>query len=71
MGPYTFMARPWASSSASEIEIIVCTGVRFLYKYGKQLPDSEIEDAMRLEEKLTSVQVRDRRADVGRPICPE
>ena len=71
MGPYTFMAKPRASSSTSEIEIIVCTDVRFLDKSGKQLPDSKIEDAMRLEEKLASVQVRDRRGDAGRPVCPE
>ena len=71
MGPYTFMAKPRASSSTSEIEVIVCTDVRFLDKSGKQLPDSKIEDAVRLEEKLASVQVRDRRGNAGRPVCPE
>lgn len=71
MGPYTFMAKPMASSSISKIEVIICTSARFLDKSGKQLPDSNIEDAVRLEEKLASVQVRDKRGDVGRPLCPE
>ena len=71
MGPYTFMAKPIASSSISEIEIIICTNARFFDKSGKQLLDSNIEDAVRLEEKLASVQVRDKRGDVGSPVCPE
>jgi hypothetical protein len=71
MGPYTFVAKPMASRAASGIEVIICTNARFLDKSGKQLPDSNIEDAVRLEEKLASVQVRDRRADAGRPVCPE
>lgn len=71
MGPYTFMAKPRASRSTREIEVTICTNARFLDKSGKQLLDSNIEDAVRLEEKLASVQVRDRRADVGRPVCPE
>jgi len=28
MGPYTFMAKPIASSTVNEIEIIVCTKAR-------------------------------------------
>jgi len=71
MGPYTFMAKPMAFGSISEIEVIICTNARFLDKSGKQLLDSNIEDAVRLEEKLASVQVRDKRGDVGRPVCPE
>ena len=71
MGPYTFMAKPMASGSINEIEIIICTNARFLDKSGKQLLESNIEDAVRLEEKLASVQVRDKRGDVGRPVCPE
>lgn len=71
MGPYTFRAKPRASSFAGDIVLIVCTGVRFLDKSGKQLPDSEFADAVRLEETLVSVQVRDGRADAGSPVCPE
>ena len=71
MGPYTFMAKPRASRSHGEIEVIICTDVRFLDESGKQLPDSEIEDAVRLEETLASVQVRDGRGDAGSPVCPE
>lgn len=71
MGPYTFRAKPRASGFTSEIEIIVCTGVRFLDKSGKQLPDSEFEGPARLEETLASVQVRDGRADAGGPVCPK
>jgi hypothetical protein len=71
MGPYTFMAAPRVSSATGKIEVIVCTDVRFLDRYGKQLPDSEIEDAVRLEETLASVQVRDTRGDAGSPVCPE
>ena len=71
MGPYTFMAKPMATRSSGELEVIICTNARFLDKSGKQLNDSNIEDAVRLEETLASVQVRDRRADAGRPVCPE
>ena len=71
MGPYTFVAKPTAPSAGSEIEIIVCTDVRFLDKSGEHLPGSRIEDAVRLEEKLASVQVRDRRDAAGSPVCPE
>jgi hypothetical protein len=71
MGPYTFIAKPTASSASGEIEIIVCTDVRFLDESGKHLPDSRIEDAARLEEKLASVQVRDGRGAGGSPVCPE
>ena len=71
MGPYTFMAKPIASSTVNEIEIIVCTKARFLDKTGKQLPDSDIDNAVRLEENLASVQVRDSHSDIGRPVCPE
>lgn len=70
-GPYTFMAKPRASRSNGEIEVIICTNIRFLDKSGKQLPDSEIEDAVRLEETLALVQVRDGRGDAGSPVCPE
>ncbi len=71
MGPYTFMAKPIRSTSNGEIEVIVCTHVRFLGESGKELADSEIEDAVRLEETLASVQVRDKRRDRGSPTCPE
>jgi hypothetical protein len=71
MGPYTFMAKPRASGSTGEIEVIVCTDVRFLDKSGKQLPDSEIGDAVRLEETLASIQMRDGRGDAGSAACPE
>ena len=71
MGPYTFMAKPMAARSTREIEVIICTNARFLDKAGKQLPDSNIEDAVWLEEKLASVQVRDKQGDVDRPVCPE
>ena len=71
MGPYTFVAKPMASSFTSEIEVIVCTTTRFLDKSGKQLLDSNIEDAVRVEEKLASVQVRGKRGDALRPVCAE
>jgi hypothetical protein len=70
MGPYTFVARPMASSAGSEIEIIVCTDAHFIDKSGEHLAESRIAEAARLEEKLASVQVRDRRDAAGSPACP-
>lgn len=71
MGPYKFRAQSRSAGAGGEIEVIACTEPRFLDNSGRRLPDSELENAVHVEETLASVQVRDWRADAGSPLCPK
>jgi hypothetical protein len=59
MGPYTFSARSRIPGPT----------VRFLDKSGRQLPESRMEEASSIDEKLVSIQVQDSRSDQPPPQC--
>ena len=70
MGPYTFSARSRTPGPTVEVQVVICTTVRFLDKAGRQLSDSRIEEAASIDEKLVSIQVQDSRRDQPPPQCP-
>lgn len=69
MGPYSFKAR--VRSSNSEVEVVLCTSGRFLNSKGEELPESQMFEAVRLEEHLVTLLLRDVSTTQGRPSCPQ
>ncbi len=68
MGPYFIQARPKASKDASPIEVVLCTDARFIDASGRVTEDEM--NAVRLEEKLTVVLLREVNSAPAIPNCP-
>ncbi len=68
MGPYMIQARPKASKDALPLEVVLCTDARFFDASG-QVTEDEI-NAVRLEEKLTVVILRELNRLPAIPNCP-
>ena len=68
MGPYMIRARPKTPKDASALEVVLCTDARFFDAAGKVTED-EI-NAVRLEEKLTVVMLREGNSAPAIPNCP-
>ena len=68
MGPYVIQARPKTPKGASPLEVVLCTDARFFDASGRVTED-EI-NAVRLEEKLTFVILRDLNSVPAIPNCP-
>lgn len=69
MGPYTFRARPKGSASPVEIDVTLCTIAEFYDKSGKRVTAEIEKNAVRIEEKLSAIMVRDARDGVD-VVCP-
>lgn len=69
MGPYTFRAKTKATATPGEIDVLVCTSAEFHGKSGKKMKDN-IEQAVRIEERLAAVLVRDAHNDGEALACP-
>ncbi|MBS1169794.1 MAG: hypothetical protein H6R01_712 [Burkholderiaceae bacterium] len=69
MGPYTFRAKVKGAAKPAEIDVTVCTAATFLDKSGKKVTKSVEKTAVKVEEKLTAVLVRDARDDAA-TACP-
>jgi hypothetical protein len=68
MGPYIVQARPKAPKGAAPLEVVLCTEARFFDASGK-MTDDEMK-AVRLEEKLTLVMLRELNSAPAIPNCP-
>lgn len=68
MGPYMIQARPKSSKDAPPLEVILCTDARFFDASGKMTEDEV--NAVRLEEKLTVVMLREVNSAPAIPSCP-
>lgn len=68
MGPYMIQARPKTPKGASPLEVVLCTEARFLDASGK--PTGDETNAVRLEEKLTVVMLREVNSAPAIPNCP-
>ncbi len=68
MGPYIIQARPKSSKDALPIEVVLCTDARFIDASGRVTEDEM--NAVRLEEKLTVVMLRDVNSAPAIPNCP-
>ena len=68
MGPYMIQARPKSPKDASPLEVVLCTDARFFDASGKATEDEV--NAVRLEEKLTVVMVREVNSAPAIPNCP-
>ena len=68
MGPYTIQAHPKTSRNAAPIEIVLCTDARFFDSSGQAVQDET--NAVRLEEKLTVVMLREINSAPASPNCP-
>lgn len=68
MGPYMIQARPKGAGGAYTIEVVLCTHPRFVDAAGNDVA-SEI-DAMRVEERVTAVLLRDAHSAPAIPACP-
>ena len=66
MGPYMIEARPKATKERIPIQVVLCTDARFLDGSGN-VAENEMK-AVRVEEKLTAVMLREIDA---RPAVPE
>ncbi len=69
MGPYTFRAKTKAPTKPGEIDVLVCTNAEFHDTSGKKIK-ANIEQAVRIEEKLAAILLRDARNDVEALVCP-
>ncbi len=69
VGPYTIHGRPKGSNGGSALEIVLCTRARFFDESGKAI-ESEI-DAVRVEERLTAVMLRESKSAPAIPTCPD
>jgi hypothetical protein len=67
MGPYMIHARPRTPENGSALEVVLCTDVRFFDESG-QVTEDEI-NAVRLEEKLTAVMLREANSAPPIPSC--
>ena len=68
MGPYMIQGRPKGSAGGNTLEIILCTESRFLDESGK--PTRNESAAVRLEERLTTVLLRELGSVPAIPACP-
>jgi hypothetical protein len=68
MGPYMIEARPKGGKGASPLEVVLCTDSRFLDEAGRVV-ESE-EKAVRVEERLTAVMLREIGSRPSVPSCP-
>jgi hypothetical protein len=68
MGPYMIQARPRTPKDALPIEVVLCTDARFFDASGKLIQDET--NAVRLEEKLTVVMLRESNGAPAIPTCP-
>jgi hypothetical protein len=68
MGPYIIQARPKTSKDASPIEVVLCTDARFIDASGRVTEDEM--NAVRLEETLTVVLLREVNSAPAIPNCP-
>jgi Ran GTPase-activating protein (RanGAP) involved in mRNA processing and transport len=68
MGPYIIQARPKSPRDASPLEVVLCTDARFFDASGSVTEDEM--NAVRLEEKLTVVMLREVNSAPAIPSCP-
>ena len=68
MGPYMIQARPKAPKDALPVEVVLCTDARFFDASGKETEDET--NAVRLEEKLSVVMLRQVNSAPAIPNCP-
>ena len=68
MGPYMIQARPKTPKNASPLEVVLCTDARFFDASGRVTEDET--NAVRLEEKLTFVILRELNSVPAIPNCP-
>ncbi|MGE5215471.1 MAG: hypothetical protein ACM3SP_00550 [Chloroflexota bacterium] len=68
MGPYMIQARRKSLKDAPPLEVILCTDARFFDESGKMTEDEV--NAVRLEEKLTVVMLRQVNSAPPIPSCP-
>jgi Ran GTPase-activating protein (RanGAP) involved in mRNA processing and transport len=68
MGPYMIEARPKGAKDGRPLEVVLCTDARFLDESGKVV-ESEMT-AVRVEERLTTVMLREFGATPAIPSCP-
>ena len=66
VGPYT--VRGMLKQSHKEIELVLCTEADFIDAGGAKLTEAVFENAVRVEERLTAVVLRER--SDPRPACP-
>ncbi len=69
IGPYMIPARPKGSTGGDTLEVVVCTRARVLDASGK--PTESASDAVRIDERLTVVMLRELNATPAIPTCPE
>jgi len=65
-GPYTIKAA--LKQSRKEVDVVLCTKVRYLDRDGSELPQGKAEEAARIDEKLSAVMLRE--PSSSRPECP-
>ncbi len=68
MGPYMIQSRPKTPKDAAPLEVVLCADARFFDASG-QVTEDEI-NAVRLEEKLTVVMLREVNSAPAIPTCP-
>jgi Ran GTPase-activating protein (RanGAP) involved in mRNA processing and transport len=68
MGPYMVQVRPKSPKDAPPLELVICTDARFFDASGNRT-DDEMK-AVRLEEKLTVVMLRQINSAPAIPECP-
>jgi len=68
MGPYMIPARPRTPKDALPIEVVLCTDARFFDASGKSIQDEM--NAVRVEEKLTAVMLREVNSAPAIANCP-
>lgn len=66
LGPYTIRAK--VQQSGKPIQLVLCTTSQFLSQSGRPLSEDDMFDAVRVEEKLDFVMLRDAGAQ-SRPDC--
>ncbi|MEA5098161.1 MAG: hypothetical protein VB032_06475 [Burkholderiaceae bacterium] len=70
IGPYTFRAKVKGTIPPVELEVTVCTGADFYDQAGQRVSTALEKTAVRVQEKLTAVLVRDVREDGAATVCP-
>lgn len=67
MGPYTIEAK--SEKDGKALVVVLCTRARFLDSKGRELPETRIEQAVSIDEKLTGVMLRQQGDVAERPPC--
>lgn len=68
VGPYTI--RAIVRQTGRELELVLCTKIRFLDSNGLELPEGRLEEAARVDEQLTTAMLHELSpAHVG-AACP-